>query len=99
MIEHLAITIEPVTYTDGVKELRIHTFMDGQEYHTRQILRNDELQSFFEQIWERAGREVLARLRAAQQNMHLTAGTCPHLSAEFDYICARCMQLVPASRK
>lgn len=36
---------------------------------------------------------------AAQQSVERTAGTCPHLSAEFDYICMRCGELVPAAHR
>jgi hypothetical protein len=33
----------------------------------------------------------------ANPGLQPTAGTCRHLRAEFDYICALCMELVPAA--
>lgn len=33
----------------------------------------------------------------AEQGVHPTGGTCPHISTDFKYICARCFELVPAT--
>ena len=41
--------------------------------------------------------ELRALRDAIQHCLQPTAGTCPHLVAEFDYLCSRCGKLVPAS--
>lgn len=63
MIEYLEIKIERVIWAEGIHELRTTISVNGQKYSCSQMLRDTELKSYFEQIWEYAGQEVLAQIK------------------------------------
>lgn len=65
MIEYLKIEITPTNFADTrLRELKI-IIQDSRtgEFGSTQIIEPDDLMSFFDQIWERAGKEIQKHLK------------------------------------
>lgn len=65
MIEYLKIEIRPTHFSEtDLKELVISVNISGKPPFGRiQIIEQDELVSFFEQIWDCAGKELLKAIK------------------------------------
>ncbi|MCK5016950.1 MAG: hypothetical protein KAS32_07740 [Candidatus Peribacteraceae bacterium] len=65
MIDYLKVEIVPAHFAETeVKELRIKVKEYGKDcFEKRQLITPDELVSFFEQIWDCAGKEILKALK------------------------------------
>ena len=91
MIEYLEIKIERVVFAQDVQALRTTIVVDGQKHTRVQMIRIEEFTSFFEQIWEFGGREVLAQLKAAECLAGgLAYGVPPHCEHGRNGICPIC---------
>jgi hypothetical protein len=67
MIEYIEIVLRRWIHGDDRQELRIEVRGYGKEYHLNQILYPDDLQSNFDIIWQRVGRELLENIKADQK--------------------------------
>jgi len=79
MIEYLKIEITPTHFAETeMKELRIQIKSYGKDlFEKRQLCEPDELVSFFDQIWECAGREILKVLKESKESHPVPIGVPP----------------------
>jgi hypothetical protein len=71
MIDYLKVEIVPAHFAETeVKELRIRVKEYGKDcFEKRQLITPDELVSFFEQIWDCAGKEILNALKDKAEHL------------------------------
>lgn len=57
-INHLSIRMEPYSFIDGAKQVRVTVVVDGRELHYDHTVKENEFESFYDWLMDEAKREI-----------------------------------------